>query len=122
MLFSQKIEMKLKKTEVVFDTVISTYDLTFDNSAYTTATEALLKSRENSLPVRAGILFEMFPFCILFQVCLLRFLKELSSFSEFFTLMDLSHFPAERFDGVVHGGCSSDCHPQDDPQEDHRLL
>ena len=69
-LFSQKIEMKLKKTEVVFDTVISTYDLTFDNSAYTTATEALLKSRENSLPVRAGILFEMFPFCILFQVCL----------------------------------------------------
>ena len=70
MLFSQKIEMKLKKTEVVFDTVISTYDLTFDNSAYTEATEALLKSREGSLPIRAGILFEMFPFCILFQVCL----------------------------------------------------
>ena len=67
-LFSQKIEMKLKKTEVVFDTVISSYDLTFDNSAYTIATEALLKSREGSLPVRAGILFEMFPFCILFQV------------------------------------------------------
>ena len=70
-LFSQKIEMKLKKTEVVFDTVISTYDLTFDNSAYTEATEALIKSREGSLPIRAGILFEMFPFCILFQVCCL---------------------------------------------------
>ena len=78
-LFSQKIEMKLKKTEVVFDTVISTYDLTFDNSAYTTATEALLKSRENSLPVRAGILFEMFPFCILFQVCLKKCLVSLNS-------------------------------------------
>ena len=78
-LFSQKIEMKLKKTEVVFDTVISTYDLTFDNSAYTTATEALLKSRENSLPVRAGILFEMFPFCILFQVCLKNCLHPISS-------------------------------------------
>ena len=56
--------------EVVFDTVISSYDLTFDNSAYTAFSEALLKSREGSLPVRAGILFEMFPFCILFQVCL----------------------------------------------------
>ena len=53
---------------MVFDTVISSYDMTFDNSAFTEATEALLKSREGSLPIRAGILFEMFPFCILFQV------------------------------------------------------
>ena len=33
-LFKLKVEMKLQKQEVLFDTVICTYDLKFDNGAY----------------------------------------------------------------------------------------
>ena len=66
--FGQRVEIALKKQEVVFDTVICSFMLTFDNSAYTEITEAFLKRKEASLPIRASVLFEMFPFCILFQV------------------------------------------------------
>ena len=33
-LFKLKVDMKLQKQEVLFDTVICTYDLKFDNGAY----------------------------------------------------------------------------------------
>ena len=67
-LYGQKIGLKLNKQEVVFDTVICSYTLTFDNSAYTRALEITSATKESSLPIRAAVLFEMFPFCILFQV------------------------------------------------------
>jgi hypothetical protein len=33
-LFAHKVDIKLKKQEVVFDTVICSFDLTFDNGAF----------------------------------------------------------------------------------------
>lgn len=66
-LFNLKVSIKLIKTEVVFDTVICVYDLEFDNAPYKAAVESSLSRKENSLPIRAAALFEMFPFCILFQ-------------------------------------------------------
>ena len=66
-LFKIPSTMKMLKQEVLFDTVIVTYDLKFDNSAYKQWQEANLARKEASLPIKAGTLFEMFPFCILFH-------------------------------------------------------
>ena len=66
-LFKTKVDMKLIKQEVLFDTVIVTYDLKFDNNAFKLFTEAQAARKEASLPIKAGTLFEMFPFCILFH-------------------------------------------------------
>ena len=60
--------MKMEKQEVVFDTVVTTFHMKFENTVYTKAQEALSKLKENSMPIRASVLFEMFPFCILFTV------------------------------------------------------
>ena len=66
-LFDLKVTMKLQKQEVLFDTVICTYALEFDNSAHTRHLNSLTARKEASLPIRASTLFEMFPFCILYQ-------------------------------------------------------
>ena len=66
-MFKLKVDIKLQKQEVVFDTVVSTFNLTFDNSAFAKHNETLASRKESSLPVRASTIFEMFPFCILFQ-------------------------------------------------------
>ena len=60
--------MKMEKQEVVFDTVVTSYEIKFDNKVYKSAMEAQSKLKESSMPIRAAILFEMFPFCILFTV------------------------------------------------------
>ena len=65
--YNQKMDIKLVKQEVVFDTVICTYELKFDNSAYTKYMQTLSERKESSLPIRASLIFEMFPFCVLFQ-------------------------------------------------------
>ena len=62
------MDISLKKQEVVFDTVICTFELLFDNSPFTEWSQSQIDRKESSLPVRAGLIFEMFPFCILFQV------------------------------------------------------
>ena len=59
--------MKLNKQEVIFDTVVNTYTLDLDNHAYKKHIEMLASRKEASLPITAATLFEMFPFCILFQ-------------------------------------------------------
>lgn len=59
----------MSKQEVIFDTVICTFDMEFDNSAYEDYVKDREKLKESSLPIKAGKIFEMFPFCILFQVC-----------------------------------------------------
>ena len=66
-LFKLPIQMKITKQEVLFDTVIVTYDLQFDNTAFKKWQEAAAARKEASLPIKAGTLFEMFPFCILFH-------------------------------------------------------
>ena len=60
--------MKMEKQEVVFDTVITSFHMKFENKLFIVAKEAEAKLKEASMPVRASILFEMFPFCILFTV------------------------------------------------------
>ena len=66
-LFKTAITMKITKQEILFDTVIVTYDLQFDNVAFKKWQEAAAARKEASLPIKAGTLFEMFPFCILFH-------------------------------------------------------
>ena len=66
-LFKTAITMKITKQEILFDTVIVTYDLQFDNAAFKRWQEAAAARKEASLPIKAGTLFEMFPFCILFH-------------------------------------------------------
>ena len=61
-----QITVKLLKQEVLFDTVIVSYELKFDNTAYKGWAERQVMRKEQGLPIKAGILFEMFPFCILF--------------------------------------------------------
>merc|ERR1719228_2371712 len=62
-----KLEAKLKKQEIVFDTAVFHFELTFDNQGYTQHIAALEGRKEASMPIRAGIFFEMFPFCLLFE-------------------------------------------------------
>ena len=66
--YGTKVAMKMEKQEVVFDTVVTSYDMKFDNTIYKSAMAAQAKLKESSMPIRAAILFEMFPFCILFTV------------------------------------------------------
>ena len=60
--------MKMEKQEVVFDTVVTSFDMKFENTVFKDAQAQMAKLRESSMPIRAAILFEMFPFCILFTV------------------------------------------------------
>ncbi|XP_023325301.1 soluble guanylate cyclase 88E isoform X2 [Eurytemora carolleeae] len=63
----KKLEITLKKQEVVFDTVVSTFEMKFVNQGYK---DFLLQEEQRkvaSMPLRASILFEMFPFCILYN-------------------------------------------------------
>merc|ERR1719308_374887 len=64
---SNKLEAKLKKQEIVFDTAVFHFELTFNNKAYTDYLAARESRKEASMPVRAGVFFEMFPFCILYE-------------------------------------------------------
>ena len=66
--YGTKVEMKMEKQEVVFDTVVTSFLMKFENKVFIAAKEAEAKVKESSMPVRAAILFEMFPFCILFTV------------------------------------------------------
>ncbi|XP_040580131.1 soluble guanylate cyclase 88E isoform X2 [Lepeophtheirus salmonis] len=67
LIFSLDIDITLQKMEVIYDTVICTYDLKFVNSIFSFDQSMQVAQKEASLPVRASIIFEMFPFCILFQ-------------------------------------------------------
>ena len=66
--YGTKVDMKMEKQEVVFDTVVTSFHMKFENKVFVAAKEAEAKVKESSMPVRAAILFEMFPFCILFTV------------------------------------------------------
>ena len=66
--YGTKVDMKMEKQEVVFDTVVTSFHMKFENKVFIAAKEAEAKVKESSMPVRAAILFEMFPFCILFNV------------------------------------------------------
>ena len=87
--FENKLDCKLKKQEIVFDTAVFHYELTYTNNGYIEYKKALeeryvqmlkdcdvsyskltntLRRKDTSMPIRAGVFFDMFPFCILFEV------------------------------------------------------
>ena len=96
--YGTKVTMKMEKQEVVFDTVVTSYDMKFDNTIYKSAMAAQAKLKESSMPIRAAILFEMFPFCILFtvysfkKVFLLSFLEFTFRISILCSDLNIRHF------------------------------
>merc|ERR1719461_760669 len=65
--FDNKLDCKLKKQEIVFDTAVFHYELTFTNNGFVEHKRALEERKDTSMPIRAGVFFSMFPFCILFE-------------------------------------------------------
>ena len=66
--FENKLDCKLKKQEIVFDTAVFHYELTFQNHGFVEYMKALEERKDTSMPIRAGVFFDMFPFCILYEV------------------------------------------------------
>merc|ERR550539_1848077 len=65
--FENKLDCKLKKQEIVFDTAVFHYELTFQNHGFVEYMKALEERKDTSMPIRAGVFFDMFPFCILYE-------------------------------------------------------
>ncbi|KAG5345676.1 GCY8E cyclase, partial [Acromyrmex heyeri] len=63
--YHKELQIELVREEVLFDTVHVTFQLTFDNRAFTLASLAMTRE-EKHLPIGACVLFEIFPFCIVF--------------------------------------------------------
>ncbi|XP_069696916.1 soluble guanylate cyclase 88E [Periplaneta americana] len=57
--------IELVREELLFDTVHVTFQLTFDNRAFTLASLTMTRE-EKHLPISASMLFEIFPFSIVF--------------------------------------------------------
>ena len=54
--------------QVVFDTVVNTFEMKFENEGYKQMIAAKEARKDTSMPIRAATIFEMFPFCVLFNV------------------------------------------------------
>ena len=53
----------------MFDTVVTYYELTFENQGYIRKMAAEAKRKDAAMqPIKASVIFEMFPFCILYNV------------------------------------------------------
>merc|ERR1712038_559797 len=63
----KKLEIVLKKQDVVFDTVVNTFEMKFENLGFNEMIAAKEARKDASMPIRAATLFEMFPFCVLFN-------------------------------------------------------
>ncbi|XP_033216664.1 soluble guanylate cyclase 88E isoform X2 [Belonocnema kinseyi] len=63
--YHKELKIELVREEVLFDTVHVTFQLTFDNRAFTFASLAMTRE-EKHLPIGASVLFEIFPFCVVF--------------------------------------------------------
>merc|ERR1719422_2897646 len=63
----KKLDIELKKQEVIFDTVVTYYELKFENQGYITKLENEASRKVDAMPIKASIIFEMFPFCILYN-------------------------------------------------------
>ena len=114
-----KLDAKLKKQEIVFDTAVFHYELTYDNKGFVEYTKALESRciseiftnqpdfvmlitfrKESSMPIRAGVFFEMFPFCLLFEV------SSMSYFLIYLCNNKQLTSSLERHDCEEHGKCS----------------
>merc|ERR1719422_761928 len=63
----KKLDIELKKQEVVFDTVVTTYELKFENQGYIVKKANEASRKDTAMPIKASVIFEMFPFCILYN-------------------------------------------------------
>ena len=59
------MQIELIKSDFMGETNHYTFQLTFDNRAFSLATLAMTRE-EKHLPISASVLFEIFPFCIVF--------------------------------------------------------
>lgn len=67
--YRKEMGIEVVREELLVDTVHVTFQLTFDNRAFGLASLTMTRE-EKHLPVSASVLFEIFPFCIVFrQVC-----------------------------------------------------
>lgn len=60
------MRIELVREEILMDTVHVTFQLKFDNRAFTLASMTMTRE-EKHLPISASVLFEIFPFCIVFR-------------------------------------------------------
>ncbi|KAF4526892.1 hypothetical protein B566_EDAN014514, partial [Ephemera danica] len=63
--YHKEMKIELVREEMMFDTLHVTFQLSFDNRAFGQST-LVLSHEEKHLPVSANVLFEIFPFCIVF--------------------------------------------------------
>lgn len=63
--YHKDMRIELVREELLFDTVHVTFQLTFDNRAFTLASLTMIRE-EKHLPISASMLFEIFPFSIVF--------------------------------------------------------
>ncbi|KAJ9601076.1 hypothetical protein L9F63_000811 [Diploptera punctata] len=63
--YHKEMLIELVREELLFDTVHVTFQLTFDNRAFTLASLTMTRE-EKHLPISASMLFEIFPFSIVF--------------------------------------------------------
>lgn len=63
--YHKEMHIDLIREEILFDTVHVTFQLTFDNRAFTLASLAMTREVKH-LPISASVLFEIFPFCVVF--------------------------------------------------------
>ena len=89
-----------------------TYELLFENNDYIEYKKAVESRKDTSMPIRAGIFFDMFPFCILYEV-------------------KLSYYPMQKYTFqslLERHGCkkcwpgSTLLYPTDGGSEDWKLL
>ena len=52
----------------MFDTVVTYYELRFENKGYETMVAQQKERTQDTFPIKAAVLFEMFPFSILYNV------------------------------------------------------
>ncbi|XP_039453267.1 soluble guanylate cyclase 88E-like isoform X2 [Culex pipiens pallens] len=63
--YHKDMQIALVKSDLLGETNHYTFQLTFDNRAFSLATLAMTRE-EKHLPISASVLFEIFPFCIVF--------------------------------------------------------
>ncbi|KAG8234468.1 hypothetical protein J437_LFUL015110, partial [Ladona fulva] len=63
--YKKEMKIELMKEEVMLDTTHVTFQLTFDNRVFCQTNLTLIRE-EKHLPINASLLFQIFPFCIVF--------------------------------------------------------
>lgn len=68
------MQIDLVKSDFLGETNHYTFQLSFDNRAFSLASLAMTRE-EKHLPISASVLFDIFPFCIIFGYVILKVIK-----------------------------------------------